>query len=137
MRALLCQHAHLGFALRHAYPRSAVYLLSVFSALSVLSVLPVNPRDRSAQRCPPALVRGEGDGFLIVGDEMRAEDGANTGCLAGALELDGAVDAVRVGAGERAELSLGRRLRERLRARGADPEGEVRVDVEMGEHREG
>ena len=66
---------------------------------------------------------------------MRAEDGANTGCLAGALELDGAVDAVRVGAGERAELSLGRRLRERLRARGADPEGEVRVDVEVSEHR--
>ncbi len=66
---------------------------------------------------------------------MCAKDGTNTRCLAGALKLDGAVDAVRVGAGERAEPSLGRRLRERLGARGADPEGEVRVDVEMSEHK--
>ena len=94
----------------------------------------MNPRDRPAQRGPPALVGGEGDGLFIVGDEMRAEDGAHAGGLAGALELDGAVDAVGVGAGQRAEPPLCRRLRERLRARGADPEGEVGVDVEMGEH---
>jgi hypothetical protein len=36
----------------------------------------------------------------MIGDQVRAEDGAQTRGLAGTLELDRAVDAVAVGAGE-------------------------------------
>ena len=91
-------------------------------------------RYRPTQRGPPTLVESEGDGLLVVGDQVRAEDGTHAGGFTGALKLDGAVDTVRVGAGEGAESALCGGLRERLRARGADPEGEVGVDVEMGEH---
>ena len=95
----------------------------------------MNPRYRPAERGPPTRVEGEGDGLFVIGDQMRAEDRAHAGCLAGALELDGAVDAVGVGAGQPEESPLGRRLRERLGARGTDPEGEVGVNVEMGGYR--
>ena len=62
--------------------------------------IPMNRRDRPAQRCPPALVRRQRDGLLLVGDQVRAEDRAHAGGIAGALELDRPVDAVGVGAGE-------------------------------------
>ncbi len=53
---------------------------------------------------------------------MSAEDGADAGGVAGALKLDDAVDAVGIGARERAVATLGGRGREHLGARDADPE---------------
>ena len=97
------------------------------------SVAPMHPRDRPAQRRPPPLVRRERDRLLFAVDQVRAEDRAHAGGLAGALEFYGAVDTVGVGAGERRQAPLGRGGREPLGARDADPEGEVGVKVEVGE----
>jgi hypothetical protein len=66
---------------------------------------------------------------------MGTEYGAHAHRITGALELDRSVDSVRVGTGERAESTLGGRLGEYLWARDAEAEGEVGVDVEVGEHR--
>ena len=79
----------------------------------------------------PRSFSRERDGLLVVGDEMSAEDGADAGGVAGALELDGAVDAVGIGAGERPVAPLRGRGREHLGARDADPEGEVSVEMEV------
>ena len=68
---------------------------------------PVNPRDRPAERRPSPLVRRQRDGLLLIGDQVRAEDRAHAGGVAGALELDRAIDAVGVGAGERPVPPLG------------------------------
>jgi hypothetical protein len=65
---------------------------------------------------------------------MGAEYGAHAHRFAGALELDRSVDPIGVGAGERAEPALGRGLGEDLWARDAEAEGEMGVDVEVGEH---
>jgi hypothetical protein len=72
--------------------------------------------------------------LLSIGKEMGAEYGAHAHGITGALELDRAVDPVRVGAGERAEPPLGGCLGEYLWARDAEAEGEVGVDVEVSEH---
>ena len=69
--------------------------------LCALRLPPMNRRDRPAERRPPPFVCRQRDGLFVIGDQMRAEDRAHAGGVAGALELDRAVDAVGVGAGER------------------------------------
>ncbi len=93
---------------------------------------PMNPRNRPAERRPPALIDGERDGLLILGDQVRAEDGPHPRRLAGPLELDRPVDPVGVGARQRREPPLGGGGGEHVGARDADAEGEVGVDVEVG-----
>jgi hypothetical protein len=88
-------------------------------------------RDRPAQRRPAAFVDGQGDRFFIVGDEVRAQDGSYARGFGGALELDRAVDAVGVGAGQCREPPLGGRAGERLGTRDPDAEGEMGVEVEV------
>ena len=65
---------------------------------------------------------------------MGAEDGPHAHGCAGTLELDGAVNSIRVGAGQRSELPPGCCLSECFGTGDADAEGEVRVDVEVGKH---
>jgi len=65
---------------------------------------------------------------------MGAEYGTHARGITGALKLDRAVDAIRVGAGERGEPPLGGRPGEYLRAGDAKAEGEVGVGVEVSEH---
>jgi hypothetical protein len=65
---------------------------------------------------------------------MGAEYGAHAHGVAGALELNRSIDPICVGAGERAEPTLGGRLGEYLWAGDAEAEGEVGVEVEVGEH---
>ena len=62
---------------------------------------------------------------------MRAEDRAQAGGVAGALEFDRAIDAVGVGAGERPVPPLGGGGGHRLGTGDADAEGEVGVDVQV------
>jgi hypothetical protein len=69
-----------------------------------------------------------------VSHEVGTEDGAHADGGTGALELDRTVDAVGVGAGQGAEAALRRSLGQRLGAGDAESEGEVGVDVKMGEH---
>jgi hypothetical protein len=88
----------------------------------------------AAQRCPPALVDGQHHDLLTFCHEMGAEDGPHSSGLTGALKLHCPVDAVCVGAGQRTEPPPGCCLSECFGTGDADAEGEVRVDVEVGEH---
>ncbi len=90
--------------------------------------------DRSAQRPPSTFIHREGYNFLTIRNQMGAEYGTHARGITGALKLDRAVDAIRVGAGERGEPPLGGRPGEYLRAGDAKAEGEVGVGVEVGEH---
>ena len=94
-------------------------------------ITPVNPRYRPAERAPAPLVGGQGDGLLLIGDQMRAEDGPDARGVAGALELDGAIDPVGVGAGERPVPPLRGGGGEDFRARDADAEREVGVEMKV------
>jgi hypothetical protein len=85
----------------------------------------------STQRSPPPFIHRQRDNFLPLRNEMSAEYGTHAHGVTGALELDYSVDPVGVGAGKRSEPTLGRRLGEDLRARGAEAEGEVGVNVEV------
>jgi hypothetical protein len=93
-------------------------------------------RYRPAQRSPTLLAYSERHCLLIIGHEVSAEDGAHARGGAGALELDHAIDAVGVGAGQRPEAPLRRRLRKRFRTGDTESEGEVGVDVEVSKHLE-
>ena len=80
------------------------------------------------------LVQRQRHHLLTIGHQMGAEYGAHAHRITGALELDCSVDPIGVGAGERAEATLGSRLGEHLRAGDAETEGEVGVGVEVSEH---
>jgi hypothetical protein len=62
---------------------------------------------------------------------MRAKYWPNAGRDAGSLELDSAIDAIRIGASECPEATHGRGLSQRLGTGNADAKGEVGVDVEV------
>jgi hypothetical protein len=91
----------------------------------------MNPRNRAAERRPPAFIGRERDRLLVVRHQVRAEDGPHPRRLARPLELDRPVDPVGVGARQRREPPLGGRGGEHVGARDADAEGEVGVDVEV------
>ena len=93
---------------------------------------PMNPRNRPAERRPPALIAGERDGLLVVRHQMRAEKGPHPRRLTCQLKLDRPVDPVGVGAGQRREPPLGSSGGEHVWAGDTDAEGEVGVDVEVG-----
>ena len=59
--------------------------------------IPVNGGGSAAERGPAASIFGEHHRVVIAGDKMTAEDGADACGITGALEFDGAVDAVGVG----------------------------------------
>ncbi len=65
---------------------------------------------------------------------MSAEDRPDANGGTGALELYRSVHAVTVGAGQRAEAVPGGRFGQRIRAGHAEAEGEVGMDVQVGEH---
>jgi hypothetical protein len=92
---------------------------------------PVDPGNRPAERAPAPLVGGQRDGLLGVGDQMRTEDGPHADGVAGALELEDAVDPVGVGAGQRPVPPLRGGGGEDFRARDADTEGEMGVEMEV------
>jgi hypothetical protein len=88
----------------------------------------------TTQCCPAPLIQSERDHFLIGRHQMRAKYRTDTCGVTGALKFDRSIDAVGVGAGERAESALRCCLSQQLRTRCAETEREVSVGVEMGEH---
>jgi hypothetical protein len=91
-------------------------------------------RDYTAECGPTPLIHGKGNYLFAVSDKMGPQDGAHACGGTGALELDCAVDSVGIGAGQRSETALGRRLGEHLGTGDAEAEGEVGVNVEVGKH---
>jgi hypothetical protein len=90
-------------------------------------------RDRATQRSPPPLVCGKGNRLLSFPHQVRAEDRTHSRCYTGSLEVDGAVDSVGIGAGQRSKAPLCGRVRESFGTGNAESEGKVGVNVEVGE----
>jgi hypothetical protein len=65
---------------------------------------------------------------------VRSEDGQYARFLTSPLKRDRAVNAIGVGACQRAKASGSRRLGQHVRAGDAESKGEVRVNVKVGEH---
>ena len=92
---------------------------------SLISLIPVNPRRRPTQRPPAFLIRRQYYRFLVAEDQMGAQDGTDPACQRSLLELDCAVDAIGIGAGEGRESPLFRSIQQRLGTRDAALEGEI------------
>jgi hypothetical protein len=73
--------------------------------------------------------------LLSTSSEMGAEYGTHVHGITGALELDRSVYSIGIGTGKRAKSPLSGCLSEYLRARDAEAEGEVGVEVKMSKHR--
>jgi hypothetical protein len=95
----------------------------------------VDLRDYTAKCCPTMLIQRKRHHLLTIRNQMGAEYGAHAHGITGALELDRSIDPIRVGAGERGEPPLGRRMGEYLWTRNAEAEGVVGVGVEVSKHR--
>jgi hypothetical protein len=80
------------------------------------------------------LIQRKRHRLLSVGNKMGAEYGTHAHGVAGALELDRSVYSIGIGTGERAKSPLSGCLSEYFWARDAEAEGEVGVEVEVGEH---
>jgi hypothetical protein len=65
---------------------------------------------------------------------MSTENGAYACRGAGTLKLDCAVNSIGIGAGQRTEAPLSRRLGEYLGTGDPDTKGEVGVNVEVSKH---
>ena len=104
------------------------------SAAARVARMPVDHGDCPTQSGPPPLVHRQRDSLFLIGDQMRAEDRAHTGGIAGALELDRPVDAVGVGAGECPVVPLRGGGRQHLGAGDADAEGKVGMGMQVGHH---
>jgi hypothetical protein len=94
----------------------------------------MDPRRRPTQRPPAFLIGRQRYRFLVLEDEMRAQDGPDAPSDRRLLKLDRAVDPIGIGASEGRESPLCRSIQQRLRARDAAFEREVRVDVQVSEH---
>lgn len=95
---------------------------------------PVNCRNSPAERSPASLIRSECHYLLIVCNQMRTEDRANTCGITGTLELYRAVYTVGVSAGERGKALLCGALSQHLRTRSAKSKREVGMGVKVSEH---
>jgi hypothetical protein len=91
-------------------------------------------RDSPAQGSPSSLVGSERDDLLSTCDQMGPQNRAHSGCGAGVQKLDGAVYPIGIGTRQRAKATLGCRHSERLGTGDTEPEGEMGVNVEVGEH---
>ena len=92
------------------------------------------PLRRAAECAPPPFIRRKRHRLLAICDEMGAQDGPHTGGLSGALKFHCAIHSIGVGAGQGTETALRRGLGQRLRAGDAESEGEVGVEMEVGDH---
>jgi hypothetical protein len=66
---------------------------------------------------------------------MGPQYGSYTGLATGSDELDGPIHAIGIGAGQRLKSTLGGCLGECLGAGNAEPQREVRMNVEVGVHK--
>jgi hypothetical protein len=98
------------------------------------SILPMDSCDGATECSPTSLIDRQGHRFVVIGYQVGTQYRSNAHGCAGMLELDGAIDSVRVGASQRPEAPAGRCLGKRLGARDAESEGKVGVNVQVGEH---
>ena len=94
----------------------------------------MHPRHRPTQRPPALFIGRQHHRFLVLEDEMGAQDRPDAASDRRLLELDCTIDPVGVGAGEGRESPLCRRIQQLLGAGDAAFEREVRVDVQVSEH---
>jgi hypothetical protein len=95
---------------------------------------PVNAGGRSAEGRPAMLIQRQRNYIVSIGNQVSAQNRTDADSRAGPLKLNGTIDAVGVGTGEGSISSPGCRLGQGIGAGDPNPEGEVRVDVKVGEH---
>jgi hypothetical protein len=89
----------------------------------------------SAQRSPASFTRCECHRFLTTSNQVGAEYRTDSHGCTGALEIDGSIHSVRVGARQRSKAPPGSRFGERIRAGDAESEGKMGVNVEVDVHK--
>jgi hypothetical protein len=94
----------------------------------------MNSCDGATERSPTALIDSQCQSFVVISHQVGTQYRPHADFGTGSDELDCPIYAVSVGAGQRTESPLGGGLGQRLGTGDPNPEGEVRVNVEVGEH---
>ena len=116
-----------------SFPLSPLSLPPLPLPPSPFPSFPVDRGDCPAERGPTTLVHCQRHRLLVAGYEMGTEERDDPPRERRLLELHGSVHAVGVGEGERPVSSRLRGIEQCARARDSLAEGEMGVDVEVGE----